>query len=194
MRALDLRRGGARGGGGSTSHVGADAGCSATPASSRGYKTSPRERRGAAAAPASVQPPAAGARRPAAQRCQPKSCVLLKLSRCSPPPGLPLGAHRSRPAATLASAAARGSRALTWPGPEHGGGGAFMRPHALHPSTAPGPELRAPSAGPSRARNFASAAALGEEAESAPSVRPGPHHRARRPETQSDIPWRLGGD
>lgn len=31
-RALDPRRGGARGGGGSASHVGADAGCSATPA------------------------------------------------------------------------------------------------------------------------------------------------------------------
>lgn len=101
VRALDLRRGGARGGGGSTSHVGADASCSATPASSWGYKTSPALSGGAAAAPASVQTPSSRRTPPSHPSAPRRKCfgpakthVVLR-----PPPGL----RRSAPAQLAAS-------------------------------------------------------------------------------------------
>ncbi|XP_055447729.1 uncharacterized protein LOC129665208 [Psammomys obesus] len=117
--------------------------------------------------------PSPAARRPSAVSRQ--SRVLLKLSRSSDPRRLRCARRPPLPgAAALASAAAPGERPLPWLGPEDGAGAPSCGPRTLHPSTAPGPELRAPSPSPSRARNFGSPAALREEAA------PGPHHRARR--------------
>lgn len=186
MPALDLRRGGARGGGGSASHVGADAGCSATPASSRGYKTSAPQRGGAAAAPRSAQPPAAGARRPPPQRRQPpvprpaKTLALLR-----PPPA----ALRSAPAAPGSSRPrlGRGSGRATalWLGPEDGAGGAFMRPP--HPAPLHRPRPRAP-----RAQCQPQQGAQLWKSRGAPrggSARPAPPRPAGA--SQSDISWRV---
>lgn len=194
VRALDLRRGGARGGGGSTSHVGADASCSATPASSWGYKTSPALSGGAAAAPASVQTPSSRRTPPSHPSAPRRKCfgpakthVVLR-----PPPGL----RRSAPAQLAASGhpwlrrgSWRADRSPSLALRTEVGGAASCGPHTLYPTAAAAPELCAQRPSPSRAHNFGSPVGLLEEAESAPSpeVRPSSRHRAWEVATESEI-------